>query len=81
MNLIPSHSILKNAGTTVCKKSKMLLKGQANISFGVQPGYLQVREGCWVRQEETTKKPHLAPLPTPAAECKMSVHSHLVDGQ
>lgn len=82
-NLIPSHSILKNAGTTVCEKSKMLLKGQGNISFGVPPGYLQVRERCWVRQEETTKKKHLArlPHPAPAAERKMPVHSHLTDGR
>lgn len=50
----------------------MLLKGQANLSFGVQPGYVQVRERFWVRQDETTKEkknnlPNMPPTFAPPA--------------
>jgi len=59
------------------KKSFQTDKQIFHSEFSLGTG--QVRERCWVTQEDTTKKKHLAQLP-PAAECKMSVHSHLIEG-
>lgn len=77
MNLIPLHFILKDVGTTVCKKFKILLKWQTNTWFWVQVG-----ERCWVGQEEIPKAKN--PLPDffffnfSPSECKMSAHIRIL---
>lgn len=52
----PFALLSQDAGTTVCKKFEILSKEQANIWFRVQLAFIQARERCWVRQEETTKR-------------------------
>lgn len=76
MNLIPLHFILKDAGTTVCKKFKMLLTWQTNTWFWVQVG-----ERCWVGQEGIPKTKNTLPdfFFFPIWVQNVCAHSHFIN--